>query len=128
MAAENDAEEVFLVAIKSGDKDKQIVARKVLDEISGAAEESKNILQKIADYSREVGAAAEFAKQREKAVMSATVRRDAESALKKLEKLADTTLKTTNKARVLADIVKKQWLLPVSQPKSSAVSVVEPAK
>jgi len=115
MAVETDASEEFLAAVKSTDRNKQTAARKKLDEISEAVKESQDILQQIADYYVESVATVELIRQVERSLTAARTQREAESQLKRIEKLAVAAGKTAAKANASADILKKLWLLPVGK-------------
>lgn len=117
-AAENDMEDSFLLAVRSGDKIKQVAARKKLDESSKSVEESRDMLQKISDLAGETIVAAESARQCGKEIMLAKTERDAAYILKNIQKLSELAVKAENKARAIAENLKKRWLLPLaSQPK-----------
>jgi len=113
MAAENDANEAFLVAAKAGDKKKLSSARKLLDAISDSALDARANLESIADYVRDAGLAATSALEQEKAVQSAQSQRAAEYSLSKIERYAKCAEKSARRAKEIAEILKKQWLLPV---------------
>ena len=115
MAVETDASEEFLAAVKSTDRNKQTAARKKLDEISESVKESQDILQQIADYYVESVATVELIRQVERSLTAARTQREAESQLKRIEKLAVAAGKTAAKANASADILKKLWLLPVGK-------------
>jgi len=128
IAAKSDADESFLAAVKSGDKPKQMVAMKKRNAVSESTEESMNMLTKIADYTGEVAEAAGQAKQYEKEVSTATTERDAASKLKQIQKLSISVLKTVKKVQALAEILKKQWLIPLAPQPTTPVSPVTESK
>ena len=124
-AVQLDVEELYLAAIKSGDKVKQVTARKRLDEVVESVAESRDRLQQVADLAWQTGVAAEAVKQQEKNVISARSNKDAERVLKHMQKTSEEAVKDAKKAVALAEILKKQWLLPLL-PKVSVTPVVTP--
>jgi len=114
MAAENDANEAFLLAVKSGDKKKLTAARKVLDKMSDSAEEARGCLETITDYLRDACSAADSARELEKTIQSSQSQREALSVFAKIERYAKTASKNAEKAKDIAEALKKQWLLPIT--------------
>ncbi|OGV59999.1 MAG: hypothetical protein A2283_10620 [Lentisphaerae bacterium RIFOXYA12_FULL_48_11] len=127
LAVQLDMEELYLTEIKSGDKVKQTAARKSLDEVLGSVEEARNILQQVADCAGEVGIAADAVKQQEQNIISAKSEKEAERALRNMQKTSEVAAKSAKRARDLAEILKKKWLLPLL-PKTPVVAPVEPTK
>lgn len=126
-AVQLETEELYLSAIKSGEKDKQVAVRKQLDAVVESVEESRDILQQVADCVSEAGVAVETAKQQEKNVLSAGSERDAERILKHMQKTSEVAARAAKKARDLAEFLKKQWLLPLL-PKAPVVVPAETPK
>jgi len=113
MAAEHNAEEAYLSDVKIGDKTKIISGKKALEEADESVEDARKILERIACYAAESAVAADLAKEQEKTVASSKTNREAERALKKAGQFAESSKEVSKKARNLADILKKKWLLPI---------------
>ena len=113
VAARNDAERSLVDAMKSGKKKRIKMAKKALKEAQKEAKSVHSILEALMEHVSDCLTAVVSVKEHSKSIAESKDEKDLESMVKKVERLVDAAAKSAEKAGVLAEKLKKKWLLSV---------------